>query len=433
MDALFSFLPPSWLGLETGRGGCGRPVPDRAQPARRARIGAAAGAGVLPVSGHPRLGGALRVRHACRRAGRAARRHRQGRARRVGRDRRVRGDARCCCAPTAWARAPTPASRRSATACRSCASRGCGPAGARCCSWPSRWAAWSPGCWWPTCCSACTRSRARRSTPCCSNSSPPAGRRGSAARFVQVALTSAAALLLVAAQAGFLDGPRVLANMALDRWMPIAFHRAERPVRHAQRRADHGRRRAARAAAHARRGRTCWSCSTASTCSSPSACRSSAWCGTGGRCGGRSRAGGGRLPINAVGLGLTSFILVTLVVLKFDEGGWVTMLMTSALIAVAFAVRRHYDGVRRQLASLDGIVEAAELPPPAGSREFAPSSNRTRDRAGQRLQRPRPAHRAGRRCACSAAASGGWSSCRSAWSTRAISRGWTRSNGCAST
>ena len=27
-------------------------------------------------------------------------------------------------------------------------------------------------------------------------------------------------LLFVAAQAGFLDGPRVLANMALDRWMP---------------------------------------------------------------------------------------------------------------------------------------------------------------------------------------------------------------------
>ena len=33
----------------------------------------------------------------------------------------------------------------------------------------------------------------------------------------------AAALLFIAAQAGFLDGPRVLANMALDRWFPNRF------------------------------------------------------------------------------------------------------------------------------------------------------------------------------------------------------------------
>ena len=34
---------------------------------------------------------------------------------------------------------------------------------------------------------------------------------------------SEAMLLFVAAQAGFLDGPRVLSNMALDRWMPTKF------------------------------------------------------------------------------------------------------------------------------------------------------------------------------------------------------------------
>jgi hypothetical protein len=34
--------------------------------------------------------------------------------------------------------------------------------------------------------------------------------------FVIVSLVSEAALLFVAAQAGFLDGPRVLANMAVD-------------------------------------------------------------------------------------------------------------------------------------------------------------------------------------------------------------------------
>jgi amino acid transporter len=41
--------------------------------------------------------------------------------------------------------------------------------------------------------------------------------------FVIVTLFSEAALLIIAAQTGFLDGPRVLANMALDRWFPAQF------------------------------------------------------------------------------------------------------------------------------------------------------------------------------------------------------------------
>lgn len=41
--------------------------------------------------------------------------------------------------------------------------------------------------------------------------------------FVFVTMASAAALLVVAAQAGFVDGPRVLANMAQDSWVPRRF------------------------------------------------------------------------------------------------------------------------------------------------------------------------------------------------------------------
>ena len=41
--------------------------------------------------------------------------------------------------------------------------------------------------------------------------------------FVIATLISEAALLFVATQTGFLDGPRVLANMALDRWVPTMF------------------------------------------------------------------------------------------------------------------------------------------------------------------------------------------------------------------
>ena len=39
--------------------------------------------------------------------------------------------------------------------------------------------------------------------------------------FIWIALTSEAALLFVAAQAGFIDGPRVMANMAGDSWLPL--------------------------------------------------------------------------------------------------------------------------------------------------------------------------------------------------------------------
>jgi hypothetical protein len=41
--------------------------------------------------------------------------------------------------------------------------------------------------------------------------------------FVIISLLSEGALLFVAAQAGFVDGPRVMANMATDSWLPHRF------------------------------------------------------------------------------------------------------------------------------------------------------------------------------------------------------------------
>ncbi|HEY6867594.1 MAG TPA: APC family permease, partial [Candidatus Eisenbacteria bacterium] len=43
------------------------------------------------------------------------------------------------------------------------------------------------------------------------------------AGFVMLALAAEAALLFVAAQAGFIDGPRVMANMAHDSWLPHRY------------------------------------------------------------------------------------------------------------------------------------------------------------------------------------------------------------------
>jgi len=41
--------------------------------------------------------------------------------------------------------------------------------------------------------------------------------------IVILTLLSEGALLFVAAQTGFIDGPRVLANMAMDSWIPHRF------------------------------------------------------------------------------------------------------------------------------------------------------------------------------------------------------------------
>ncbi len=41
--------------------------------------------------------------------------------------------------------------------------------------------------------------------------------------LVIITLITEAAILLVAAQAGYIDGPRVLSNMAIDSWVPHRF------------------------------------------------------------------------------------------------------------------------------------------------------------------------------------------------------------------
>ena len=194
--------------------------------------------------------------------------------------------------------------------------------------------------------------------------------------FVKVALVSAAAILFVAAQAGFLDGPRVLASMALDRWMPSRFTAlSDRFVTLNGVMIMGG---AALVVLLFTRGAVdllvvLYSINVFITFSLSQLGMVRHWW----QVRREEPRWAPRLAINAVGLGLTSFILVTLVVLKFHGGGWVTLLMTTALVAAAYGVRRHYDGVRIQLANLNSIVEAAELPAPAGSREFAPTSKRT--------------------------------------------------------
>ncbi len=178
--------------------------------------------------------------------------------------------------------------------------------------------------------------------------------------FVVVSLVSAAALLVIAAQAGFLDGPRVLANMALDRWFPARFTAlSDRFV------SMNGVLIMGSAAALVLLGTrgavellvVLYSINVFITVSLSQLGMVLHWW--------RSRstepAWRRKLAVNGIGLVVTTFILVTLTVIKFHEGGWVTLLVTGALVAVAFGVKRHYESARSGLERIDHLVEATEI------------------------------------------------------------------------
>jgi len=67
-----------------------------------------------------------------------------------------------------------------------------------------------------------------------------------------------------------------------------------------------------------------------------------------------------KLAVSGLGLILTSFILISMIVLKFFEGGWVTLLITGSLIVIAILVKRHYHSVGVQLRRLDALAARAE-------------------------------------------------------------------------
>ncbi len=179
-----------------------------------------------------------------------------------------------------------------------------------------------------------------------------------AAGFVWITLASEAVLLFIAAQAGFIDGPRVLANMALDRWLPMRFAiLSDRLV------AQNGivlMGVSALLMMMLTRGSVdalvvLYSINVFLTFSLSQLGMVVHWWR-------ERRSGSGwrrKLAINGFGFGLTTFILVSLTVIKFFEGAWITVAVTGALIALAFAIRRHYRNTTAQLRRLDAIVDAA--------------------------------------------------------------------------
>jgi K+ transporter len=84
-----------------------------------------------------------------------------------------------------------------------------------------------------------------------------------------------------------------------------------------------------------------------------------------------------KLLVNGVGLALTLFILLSVVVIKFHEGGWITLLVTGSLIAVVIFIKRHYEQTTRLLRRLDElVVEATSVSPSStslGREEITPT------------------------------------------------------------
>ena len=193
--------------------------------------------------------------------------------------------------------------------------------------------------------------------------------------FVLVTLISEAVLLFVAAQAGFLDGPRVLANMSLDKWLPSQFSLlSERLVIKNGITIMGG---AAVVVMLASRGSVKFLVVLYAINVFITFCLSQAgmvrhwW---------QERktvpAWKRKILINGFGLLLTSFILISQVVLKFGEGGWITLLVTGSLVAVAMTIKRFYLSTGKRLARLDhlmtAVADAETSAPPDPKRKPAP-------------------------------------------------------------
>jgi len=178
--------------------------------------------------------------------------------------------------------------------------------------------------------------------------------------FVWITLFSEAVLLFIAAQTGFLDGPRVLANMALDKWLPTRF--AMLSDRLVTEKGILVMGIASLIMMFASNGSVdflivLYSINVFITFTLSQLGMVKHWWEQRGA----EKQWLKKLAINGIGLTLTTFILISVLILKFNEGGWVTMVITGVLVLGAFFIKNHYNKTYATLKRLDVIVEAAVL------------------------------------------------------------------------
>lgn len=174
-----------------------------------------------------------------------------------------------------------------------------------------------------------------------------------------ITILSEGALLIVGAQAGFTDGPRVMANMAVDSWFPRRFAALSERLTMQNGVLLMGI--AALALLVYSRG----SVSTLVVMYSINVFVTFSLSQFGmARFFFRNRHKEARwkqhIVIHLIGLLLCVTILVVTVYEKFTEGGWITLLITSIAIALCYLIRRHYLRARALLPQPEEIL--AQMP-----------------------------------------------------------------------
>ncbi|MGB8957757.1 MAG: APC family permease [Candidatus Aminicenantales bacterium] len=168
-----------------------------------------------------------------------------------------------------------------------------------------------------------------------------------------IILVSEGAILFVAAQTGFIDGPRVLGNMAIDSWVPNRFmHLSERLV------VQNGILFMGLASILIlvfTRGSVqtlivMYSINVFITFSLSQLGMCIHWVKT------RVPHRGKKFAVNFIGLLMSLSILGVTVVIKFKEGGWITLVITLSFIAVCVLIRRHYGKVKDMMKRLDDVM-----------------------------------------------------------------------------
>jgi amino acid transporter len=179
-----------------------------------------------------------------------------------------------------------------------------------------------------------------------------------AGTYVVLTLFAAGALLVVGAQAGFIDGPRVLANMAVDSWVPRRF--AALSERFTTMNGIFLMGLASLAVVVYTRGNihsliVMYSINVFLTFSLSMFGMLRLWISRRGRPHSKRR-----MTVFGVGFLLCITILSITVLEKFREGAWLTVTVTGLLVALCFGIRAHYRSVAQQLSKFDSTL--TELP-----------------------------------------------------------------------
>ncbi|MFA5645524.1 MAG: APC family permease [Candidatus Ratteibacteria bacterium] len=170
-----------------------------------------------------------------------------------------------------------------------------------------------------------------------------------------ITLLSEALLLFVAAQTGFIGGPRVLANMSLDKWFPTKF--ALLSDRLVTQKGIFLMGVAAATAILFSNGSVhmlvvLYSINVFITFFLSQLGMVRHWW--------QERHSDmiwkKNLITSGIGLFITGFILVSIVIVKFTSGAWFTLLITGTVVALAFAIKRHYKYTDLLFSRLDDLV-----------------------------------------------------------------------------